>query len=386
MVWFNLYMHELEILTIQKALHVSLHQTNLLYSHFIQLEFYATRELRVGDSQIISAESDYAIDGQYVSNWPWIDLPNECSSWDNASTNTSFIFLDPNVTIIKGDRLPFIQNMNVFFTPIIGFALSYLLHKLLPQKSNIRSQSFSFFIGFLLSTITLGFVLILAEVLSWIDNRPKDLDIINIKYSTIFATTALFVVFELIYLILCDERINPFKHTEIKSRALYTILLFSAPTFFFYFALLWIIASSFDTLLFAVAYPVYVITLVVLHIAFVLVESIFFAFIVSEVIRVYLKRVTASVTSFECCKICLFLSLLYLSQFFAFLYLVVVYGYSSTIVQRVVPAGVVQGLLFVPSLILFAVGWLLKRRLFATGIYCIKCMHIEAWVAFLVLV
>ena len=120
-----------------------------------------------------------------MSNWPWIDLPNECknSNWDNC-TNTSFIPLNPNVIKIKGDRLETIQDMTVISTPIIGLALFYLLHKLLLQKrSNIRdknSQSFALLIGFLLSTITLGFVLIVAELLSW-NSRPTELDIININ-------------------------------------------------------------------------------------------------------------------------------------------------------------------------------------------------------------
>ena len=69
--------------------------------------------------------------------------------------------------IIKGDRLETIQNMTVFSTPIIGLALFYLLHKLLLQKrSNIRdknSQPFALLIGFVLSTITPGFVLIVAD-------------------------------------------------------------------------------------------------------------------------------------------------------------------------------------------------------------------------------
>ena len=323
-----------------------------------------------------------------MSNWPWIDLPNECknSSWDNC-TNTSFIPLNSNIIKIKEDRLETIQDMTVFSTPIIGLALFYLLHKLLLQKrSNIRdknSQSFALLIGFLLSTITLGFVLIVAELLSW-ENRPTDLDIINIKHSTIFAFTALFVVCELIFVIVFDERINPFKHTEMK--LLYTILIYIIYFliaiflfYFFYFALLWIIASSFATLLFSLAYPVYVITLVVLHIAFVFVVSIFFAVIVSEVILwfTFLKKRT-SIKYFLDYGIIIFCCLIsYL--FFGCLYLGIIWGYASTIVQRIVPAeGVVQGLLFLPSLILFAVGWLLKRKFFVTGIYIFCKMYVHA--------
>ena len=287
-----------------------------------------------------------------MSNWPWIDLSNECknSSWD-SNTNTSFLFSNPNVIIID-ILLEKIQNMTLVFTLLFGgSALFYLLHKFYLQKrSNIReknSTSFALFFGFLLCTITLGFVLIVAELLSW-NSRPTNLDIINIKHSSIFVTVAVFALIELVFVFS-----DTIKHTERK--LLYTIL--SIPLIYlFYFALLWIIASLFATLLFALAYPVYVITLIVLHIAYVFVVSIFFAVIALEG--------TSSII------IILFCILSYLS--FGLFYVAIIWGYASTIVQRIVPAeGVVQGLLFLPSLILFIAGWLLKRRFFVTGIFIV---------------
>ena len=349
-----------------------------VYSDFIQLEFYATRERHVGDSQIISAEANYAIDGQYVSNWPWIDLPNECknSSWD-SNTSTKFLFLNPNVTI-EGDRLKSIQNLTLIFVDVIAVVLVYLLHKLLLQNeiiSNIsdkNSQPFVLFIGFLLCTFTLGIWLIVAELLSWnMHSRPTDL---NNHLKIILPLIVIFVMIDLFILIVVDNKINPFKHTEMKLlyTFLLTIIVFSVPIFLFYFELLWIIASSFDTLLFALAYPVYFITLGVLHIAFVFVEFIFFSFIVSEVL--WLTKKFKNIICFRISFFCLMLIYyLYLNLFLGCLYITIIWGYAYTIVQRIVPTeGVAQGLLFVPSLILFAVGWLLKQRFFVTGIKCMK--------------
>ena len=50
------------------------------------------------------------------------------------------------------------------------------------------------------------------------------------------------------------------------------------------------------------------------------------------------------------------------------LYITIIRGYAFTIVQRIVPAdGVIQTLFFLPSVILFMIGWLLKKRFF--GMY-----------------
>lgn len=132
-----------------------------------------------------------------------------------------------------------------------------------------------------------------------------------------------------------------------------------------FFALEWAIMSSFAALLLTLAYPLHVTSLVMLHVSIVFVFTITFAIFVLDVVLIWKDRkkkkfcktvVESLVTLFFMMGTCVF-------AFFS--YRTIIWGYASTVVQHIVPAeGAVQGLYFLPSLILFVIGWMLKKNFF----------------------
>ena len=119
------------------------------------------------------------------------------------------------------------------------------------------------------------------------------------------------------------------------------------------FVLEWAIISSFATILLSLAYPLHVTTLVVLHFTFVFALSVTFGVFVlnsKDTQNFFYKYFTS----------CFFTLVIAIP-----LYITLIVGYAFTIVQHIVPAdGLIKGLLFLPSVILFLIGWLLNKRFF----------------------
>lgn len=341
----------------------------------LQLKFYATTEHRVGDSQTMASDAGIALNGQYVSNWE--DLANST----NSSSKVQFL---SDVAIVNAVFLEVLQNTMVACAIFLGLALLYLLHKLLQQghisiRNYSKSNLFALYLGSTFCICSIGLLMLIAEVITW-NMRPTFLDVLIIKHSIIYLITVVpFVCLEVCYFVFIRSNREFFFKTTWKKMLLLVVIFLSS---LFYFAILWLIASFLDTLILVIAYPLHAITLIVLHFAFVFVQSIIFAVIVSEFNRVISRRerrkslfipkviIDFCIIFSSCIVCCIFCGCVYFA---------IIIGYASTIVQRIVPGdGLVQVLFFLPSLILFVFGWLLKRRFFQTGmIYVTLFMYIR---------
>ena len=138
-------------------------------------------------------------------------------------------------------------------------------------------------------------------------------------------------------------------------------------------AVQWVFVSSFATFLLSLAYPLHVTTLVVLHLAFMFVLSVTLGVFISEIIPT-IKNFEFEFKKIDIKKICtcnrernsLIFFVIFILATAILLYVLIIFVYAFTVVQRIVPAdGVIRGLLFLPSVILFLIGWQLKKRYFS---------------------
>ena len=242
-------------------------------------------------------------------------------------------------------------------TPLLFVLISVLLFRLLKIDKISREviQSYPFFVGFFFCMFYFGLAILVTEFTSWSMNannsfvvRFKYINILLVLVVTGLQTTNLLRK-------ICHSLIREYGHGQICIFCA-IMLLISIMFIICCFAVQWAIISLFPTLLLSLAYPLHVTTLFVLHFVFVFALSITIGVFVSEIM---------SRSNQKCCTCnCTIAGMIILGLAIA-LYITIICGYVFTIVQRIVPAdGVIHGLLFLPSVILILIGWLLKERYF----------------------
>ena len=250
--------------------------------------------------------------------------------------------------------LVIVQYVLVGCTPALNLLFVFLLFKLLKidKIHQAVTQSSALFGGFILCIFVFGVVILPTELFAcWNTHIPNFA--VFLKFKCYYILTVLFVtvLFLTLYGVYCSC-IGPARGHKFM---LCKIMLLMLIVIICCFAVHWAIISSFATLLLSFAYPVHVTTLVVLHFTLVFAISITFGVFVSEYTTNW-KLCTCKCT----CACILFTLVIAIPLYIAF-----IGGYAFTIVQRIVPAGgVIQGLLLLPSVILFLISWLLKKRFF----------------------
>lgn len=225
------------------------------------------------------------------------------------------------------------------------------------------SQSSILFYSFLLCMCLVGLAMLGTEIFFWVNH---DAFLFHLKVYGNIVGLGITLAAVNIHLFVCVLVWTPciiVKDNDCVSFALQCL------TWFIFlcccFALEWATMSSFAVLLLTLAYPLHVTSLVMLHISFLFVFSITFAIFVLDVLLIWKDRKKNSLCKTAGRSITTIFFILNTLVFVTFSYRTIIWGYASTVVQRLVPAErAVQGLYLLPSLILFVVGWMLKRNFF----------------------
>ena len=214
-----------------------------------------------------------------------------------------------------------------------------------------------------------GVVTILSELLSWDSLNPPHS---KAKYYFVFffITVAILIFLTIVTAIICiiaAGKTTGWTLAKQHNFLFATVVLLLIPPGLF--AILWFIICSYSTLLFGLAYPLHTFALVVLHMAFVYVIIVAYAIVIADVWKKG-KNIYISITL---CVVCVFLvlyiCLVYAGIIVAF-FLTVVRGYIRT--DGAPSPGFV---LFLPSVALFLIGWLLKRFFNDSGMYVKVQIH-----------
>ena len=300
--------------------------------------------------------------------------------FDNNSDNNNHISLG----IKPSFRIPNFINNNfrlvqfslISIAPLILIGILFVLSRPTLQQKTILfqkpSQSSILLYSFLLCMCLLGLAMLGTEFFSWI-NSGADILLIHFKVYGDNIILGGFLVGANFFLLFCAVPFwTPCIFVKGNDCVGFTIICL---TWFIYlcccFTLEWVIMSSFATLLLTLAYPLHFTSLVMLHVSFVFVIPITFAIFVLDVILIWRDRNKISLCEKVSGSLAIIFFILNTFTLAVFLYQIIIRGYASTVVQRIVPAeGAVQGLYFLPSLILFVVGWMLKRNFFGMLALC----------------
>ena len=273
------------------------------------------------------------------------------------------------------EGLKMVQDVLVYSTPAL-FALFFalLLRLLKIEKINQEvTQSSALFDGFILCIFVFGLAILVTElVASW--NTNNAYSVVFLKFLIILIgllVTGLRPQITVLFIhgVCCSDSGHDGGGLKCVLCALTIVIILVIC----YFAVQWVIMSSFATLLLSLAYPLHVTTLVVFHFTFVIALSVIFGVFVSEIISNWKLTDNGTTKDFKFTNICfkvtcagiLLLSSVMLLAIAIVLYIALIRGYAFIVVQRIVPAdGVIHSLLFLPSVFLILIGWLLKKKYF----------------------
>ena len=204
------------------------------------------------------------------------------------------MFLKPNVEFVHKLLLIPQYLLQLCSIPMSVALLCVSIWKLLRETKHIRaeSQSFALSSGLLICLVLFGCGFLVTEILSYNDHN---LFIVNVKHMTINVIAVCSAIFPILMILISDYQDKKgLKRSKIISAdwsssikfhlQLYAkICLFLLASFFLF---QWVVICSFATILLSLAYPLHVLALIVLHIAFVFLVSITFAVFVSEIISI----------------------------------------------------------------------------------------------------
>ena len=190
----------------------------------------------------------------------------------------------------------------------------------------------------------------LGTELSYMNNFSSDL---KSKIINIFVFWCTSIIMLIICSCICQKRFRYIQFT-----------LSFCVEFFRNFAIYWLFSSLYATLLYSLAYPIYVIILFTLHVTIFIVTIIIFAAFVPNVISGWNKYTRVLQRFIFIC--CITIGFVTLIVDVSAIYVAVISAFGSTIVERIFPQdGIVQALLLLPSLFVFLGVWLLQRKVFS---------------------
>ena len=256
---------------------------------------------------------------------------------------------------------------------IIPLTISYSFYS--TNHAQIRSESLHHFVWVLL--LTIFYLSLIALEFEFLDSTTINIinNFDNLILTGNIVSGASFVLIFLLSLIIIFVSILSIKYPllyisyYLKYVKKFNVLISCLLCITCISLSLWIITSLVAILLLSLAYPLHVVILVVLHITFVLIVSInkatilhLFSPINTELHKGNTKRSL---------KLILIVCGIFVPLFFTCLYAAIIFLYTCTIVQNIVPNDIlIQGLILLPSLVLIQVSWMIKRRFFGEYNYC----------------
>ena len=226
---------------------------------------------------------------------------------------------------------------------------------MLENYHKMEIQSFPLVISLFAFLSFFGVVTVLSELGSWNNLNP---DHIKAKYAFVFFFVVIailefiFIVTGVIVYVATGETDGWSSKQQLNLFLSAVVLLLIPPGLF---AILWFIICSFATLLFRLAYPLHTFSLVVLHMAFVYIIIVVYAIVIAGVWKKTKSTLNIVCIIALCVFLVVYICLCYAGIIIAY-FLTVVRGYIRT--DSAPSPGFV---LFLPSLALFLIGWLLRR-------------------------
>ena len=317
-------------------------------SYPLQLQFYA----QSGGSEGTLTEVDFALNGQFVSNW--IDLIS-INSTDNSIIGSDTVFLRRNISDVTAVLL--LPHYTVFISaPVILLLVClYTFSYMQENYSRLESQTFPLLTSLFLCLSSFGIITILSELSSWDSSSPPH---IKTKYVFVFFFVGIdilvfFIVAFAVMYIVAAGKTTGWTHAKQNNFLFSSAILLLLPPGLF--AILWFIICSYSTLLFSLAYPLHTFSLAVLHMAFVYVIIVVYAIVIAGVWKKTKKRTTIICFILLCLFLVVYICLIYVGIIIAF-FLIFVRGYIRTD-----GAPSPDFILILPSVALFFIGWLLRR-------------------------
>ena len=320
---------------------------------------------------------DYALDGQFVSNARGLNT-SVCIGSRTLEPSTT-TFLRPKVELISPYLLvPYYAMIAISF---VAYGLvMFSANKFIDGEVVIDHQSVPFLCGFLVCTFLFGVAITAVEIPYF----PRDCFVSPHNIPGIVCLIAIFVtVLLLLIATRCwagCRRHTCTVHGCCSCYGCFKTIVPPLVTFISTFMFVWLIICLFPTLLLGFAYPLKVLSLVVLHVAFVFVFTVALAVGLTDLIfwwnAYYVNRATFYQKKGKCEQIaCAFVCVLWnrIHNVFVLLCVVVVgclayvgfmIGYGVTVVQGFVTSdGASAVVSLFPSLVMFIIGWLVKRSL-----------------------
>lgn len=328
---------------------------------------YARSEHSLSNTHI-PIKADYALDGQFVSNWEDILL-------HNGYTKSSVLFLKSKVEFIAASYHTTLLITQYTANYIVQNLLLFFLHKLMqyyrsklaqtkqhPQHSKTSTSAFSLFISSSICLILFGIAMFAVE-LSYMNKFRPNHPLVQGRLISIFVTIGSYTFFSVLHIICCNPSCRRNKSVCQNCFRCILFTLMKCVDYFFAFTITWIFISLYATLLLSLAYPKYIIILIILHVTSFIATTIIFATFVpcvkscsNKCRHVFLRTVI------HCCTA---IGFVVLAVGIAALYVAAICAYGSTIVERIFPDnGLVEVLLILPYLIVILGAWLLQRNFF----------------------
>ena len=331
--------------------------------YFFQLKFYALSGHSVEKGRNL-AEVYYALDGQFVTNARELHTSNCIGVELSEPTNTTF--LGPNVELIDPALLiPYYAMFVVSF--VVYWLIMISANKFINGDAVIDHQSVPFLFGLLYYTTALGMVITSVEIWSFFLNC-------SISVHVIWRKNYLIVVNIIIGLFLLWKLIRVYRSSGFSTSAFLKLFFSPVIAYISTFLFVWLLICLFPTLLYGFAYPLNTLLLVVVHVAFVFAVTVAFAAVLSDVIfwiNSYGSRHEIIQNRIYLCVMIkdLLLVLFLMMPVFFIVFGCLAYGgfiIGLTVVQGFVTSDGANAFLpLIPSLGLFLIGWLIKRRFFA---------------------
>ena len=319
----------------------------------MQLKFYARSGKAIGDGRDLE-EVYYALDTQFVSNMSELNT-SVCIGVGLQESKKTLIFLRPDVELVSVFLLyPYYV---MFAVSLLAYGVIVVLaNKFIRREEILDDQSFRFLYGFLICTSMLGIDIVLEELPDVFSGCFLSVHIISKNSFLLGITIIIVLLFILTFIQVCCLA------ADSSIRAYFEIFMFPVNALLF----VRLFISIFPTILFGFAYPLNVFSLVVLHVALVFVFTVSFTAITSnEVIYLWNSNVTKDKPKKLFIYIFFVTLICGLLIFWVFVYACILMGYGVTVAQGYVTKdGASAVVSFVPSMVLFLIGWLIKWRFF----------------------
>ena len=337
----------------------------IVHDFFLQLKFYVRSERRLGRGRDLS-EAYFALDGQFVSNWKEL---KSTAGMSNVFPKSDIELIPQGFLVLQYCCIPTAILLSVLLAiKICGNKT--LLYRCSVSLLDPKTQKPPFIIGFILCFAFFEFAIIVAELWSMNLLNPDHVIVKHIILVIICGVLFLPCLGCLPCLGYLPFACCQSEYKFIKSFFFIYVVLFYPMFAFNLLFCVWLIINLLATILLGIAYPLYTLSLFMIHVAFMYVGIVSLAVgIASESISSVQKESdeVQKNSGGKCnCKICFCIScLIVLILFHCLVYVAIIFGYVFTVVQGFVDTDAPHAVvLLLPSMVTFFIGWLIKKNFF----------------------